>query len=263
MSRRTFQLVVQYDGGAFAGWQRQPAQRTVQGALEDALVRLTQSHIPAVGAGRTDAGVHAFGQSVSVSMPEKWAPDVLRRALNGVLPRDVRCADVREMTADFHARFSATERQYRYLVGTDAESSSPFRYNREWPLGRMPSLDLLTAEADSLRGRHSFRAFAVKGTAPDDDDHLCDVRLCHWELRPGGVALVIAANRFLHHMVRFLVGTMVEVGTRRRNAGTVADLLHAAHNRDVSPPAPACGLYLERVTYPAHMYLAAPHTVAA
>jgi tRNA pseudouridine38-40 synthase len=263
MSRRTFQLVVQYDGEAFAGWQRQPAQRTVQGALEDALTRLTQSHVPAIGAGRTDAGVHALGQSVSVSLPDKWKPDVLRRALNGVLPRDLRCTAVHEMFADFHARFSATERQYRYLVGTDSDSSSPFRYNREWPLGRMPSLELLMGEAEALRGRHSFRAFAVKGTAPADDDHVCDVVACRWELRPGGVALVIAANRFLHHMVRFLVGTMVEVGTGRRAAGSVAEMLRAEHNRDVSPPAPACGLYLERVTYPAHMYLAAPHTVAA
>ena len=210
MSRRTLQLVVQYDGEAFAGWQRQPARRTVQGALEDALTRLMQAHIPAIGAGRTDAGVHALGQAVSVIVPDKWEPDTLRRALNGVLPRDVRCDSVHAMTPDFHARYSAVERQYRYLVGTDGDSGSPFRYNREWPLGRMPSLDLLTSEANALLGDHSFRAFAVKGTARDDDDHRCHVRLCRWELRPGGIALVIAANRFLHHMVRFLVGTMVD-----------------------------------------------------
>lgn len=263
MSRRTLQLLVQYDGEAFAGWQRQPAQRTVQGAIEDALTRLTQNHISAIGAGRTDAGVHALGQSVSVVVPERWEPDALRRALNGVLPRDVRCTGVHAMTSDFHARFSAVERQYRYLIGTDADASSPFRYNREWPLGRAPSLELLDAEAAELVGSHGFRAFAVKGTAADDDDHACDVRLCRWEVRPGGIALVIAANRFLHHMVRFLVGTMVEVGTGRRAPGTVAGLLLAEHNREVSPPAPACGLYLERVTYPAHLYLATSQTAAA
>ncbi len=263
MSRRTLQLVVQYDGEAFAGWQRQPAQRTVQGILEDALARLTQSHVPAIGAGRTDSGVHALGQAVSVIVPEKWEPDNLRRALNGVLPRDVRCAHVHAMLPEFHARFSAIERQYRYLVGTDSDAGSPFRYNREWPLGRLPSLDALSAEADSLIGEHSFRAFAVKGTAPDDDDHRCLVRRCQWELRPGGLALVIAANRFLHHMVRFLVGTMVEIGTARRAPGGVAALLAADDNRDVSAPAPACGLYLEQVTYPAHLYLAASQPAAA
>ena len=263
MSRRTFQLVVQYDGEAFAGWQRQPAQRTVQGALEDALTRLTQNHVPAIGAGRTDAGVHALGQAVSVVVPERWDAEALRRALNGVLPRDVRCARIHTMTHEFHARFSATERQYRYLIGTDADAFSPFRYNREWPIAREPAIGLLAAEAAALVGLHSFRAFAVKGTAPDDDDHACDVRVCRWEQRPDGLSLVIAANRFLHHMVRFVVSTMVEVGNGRRAPGTVAALLRAADNRDVAPPAPACGLYLERVTYPAHLYLAASDTLAA
>ena len=262
MSRRTFQLVVQYDGEAFSGWQRQPAQRTVQGDLEDALNRLMQMHVPAIGAGRTDAGVHALGQSVSVIVPAKWEPATLQRALNGVLARDVRCAAAYEMADSFHARYSAEARQYRYLVGTDADANSPFRYNREWPLGRLPSLDALQHEAVHVVGDHSFRAFAVKGTAPEDDDHRCDVHLCSWELRPGGVALVIAANRFLHHMVRFLVGTMVEVGTGRRAPGSVAALLAADDNRSVSPPAPACGLYLERVSYP-HLYRAAPQPAAA
>ena len=263
MSRRTLQLVVQYDGGAFSGWQRQPAQRTVQGVLEEALGRLMQVHVPAIGAGRTDAGVHAMGQAVSVVVPDRWEPDRLHRAMNGVLPRDVRVAAVHAMTDDFHARFSATERRYRYLVGFDRDAGSPFRYNREWALGRTPDRAMLEAEAASVLGEHTFRAFAVKGTAPADDDHRCDVRHCAWVERDGGAALEIAANRFLHHMVRFLVATMVEVGLGRRPAGSVAALLLAADNRDVAAPAPACGLYLERVTYPSTLYLAAAPAVAA
>ena len=263
MSRRTLQLVIQYDGEAFSGWQRQPAQRTVQGTLEEAFARLMQAHVTVTGAGRTDAGVHAIGQAASVTVPAKWEPATLHRALNAVLPRDVRCAAVFDMAEEFHARFSATARQYRYLVGTDADASSPFRYNREWPLGREPSRALLDQEAAAVLGDHSFRAFAVKGTAPDDDEHRCTVHRCHWESRPGGIALVVAANRFLHHMVRFLVGTMVEVGTGRRPPGAIRMLLEADVNRDVSPPAPACGLYLECVTYPAHLYLAAPPAAAA
>jgi len=263
MSRRTFQLVIQYDGGAFAGWQRQPAQRTVQGVIEQGLTRLTQEHISVTGAGRTDAGVHAIGQAASVLLPAKWESQRLQRALNAVLPRDVRCAEVRPMLETFHARFSATERQYRYLVGTDPDAAGPFRYNREWPLGREPDLALMQAEASSVLGAHSFRAFAVKGTAPAEDDHRCDVRICRWQARQGGFALEIAANRFLHHMVRFLVGTMVEVGTGRRPPGTIAALRAADENRGVSPPAPACGLYLECVTYPPHLYLNAPPAVAA
>lgn len=263
MSRRTLQLVVQYDGEAFAGWQRQPAQRTVQGVLETALERLMQCHVPVTGAGRTDAGVHATGQAAGIQAPERWAVERVQRALNAVLPRDVRCADVREMRPSFHARFSATERRYRYLVGTDADARSPFRYNREWPLSHVPDVALLNAEAASLVGEHAFHSFAVKGTAPEDDDHRCEIRVCRWELRPGGLALVIAANRFLHHMVRFLVGTMVEVGTGRRPPGTLVSLLAQPDNRGVSAPAPACGLYLERVSYPPDLYLGAPPSVAA
>ena len=263
MPCRTFQLVVQYDGGAFAGWQRQPEQRTVQGVLEAALQRLMQTHVTVTGAGRTDAGVHALGQVASVVVPARWDGPTLRRALNAVMPHDVRCADAVEMTAAFHARFSASERQYRYLVGTDDDAASPFRFNREWPLCRRPDVDLLHAEAAQVLGEHSFRAFAVKGTAPAGDDHRCDVRVCRWEERTGGLVLTVAANRFLHHMVRFLVGTMIEVGTDRRAPGAVRALLHADVNRDVSPPAPACGLYLERVSYPAHLYLSPPSGAAA
>ncbi len=263
MSRRTLQLVIQYDGEAFSGWQRQPAQRTVQGALEAGFTRLMQMHVPVIGAGRTDAGVHALGQAASVTVPAKWDPATLHRALNAVLSRDVRCSAVYEMADSFHARFSATTRQYRYLVGTDADAGSPFRYNREWPLSREPNRDFLDQEAAAVLGDHSFRAFAVKGTAPEDDDHHCLVHLCRWDTRPGGLVLVVAANRFLHHMVRFLVGTMVEVGTGRRPPGAIRALLDAGVNRDVSPPAPACGLYLEHVTYPAHFYLATPPAAAA
>ena len=263
MSRRTLQLVVQYDGEAFAGWQRQPAQRTVQGVLESALERLTTTHIPVTGAGRTDAGVHATGQAAGVVVPDKWQPDALRRALNAVLPRDVRCARVHEMADTFHARFSATERSYRFLVGTGADADSPFRYNREWPLQRAPDLERMAAEAADVRGDHCFRSFAVKGTAPADDDHRCVVTTCEWVVRDGGLTLHISANRFLHHMVRFLVGTMVEVGIGRRAPGTVRQLLQATDNRGVSAPAPACGLYLHRVTYPSALYLAEPPALAA
>jgi tRNA pseudouridine38-40 synthase len=263
MSRRTLQLVIQYDGEAFAGWQRQPAQRTVQGVLEDGLTRLMQMHVPVIGAGRTDAGVHALGQAASIQVPEKWETERLHRALNAVLPRDVRCSDVVEMLPAFHARYSATSRRYRYLIGTDRDAAGPFRYNREWAIDRPLDVALLSVEAASLLGEHAFLAFAVKGTAPEGDDHRCIVHECRWEPRPGGLALVIAANRFLHHMVRFLVGTMVEVGLGRRTTGTVAELLTSSVNDRVAAPAPACGLYLERVTYPSHLYAARPPAAAA
>jgi tRNA pseudouridine38-40 synthase len=255
MAARTLQLVLHYDGAGFAGWQRQRSERTVQGVLEEALARLCAGPVKVVGAGRTDAGVHATGQAAGVQVPEKWTPASLRRAMNAVLPDDCWVAAAFEMRPEFHARYAATARRYRYLVGTDEQARSPFR--RRWELAVPHALDVvrLREEAAALPGEHEFRAFAVRGTAPADDDHRCIVRDATWLEREGGLAFVVEANRFLHHMVRFLVGTMLEVALGRRDAGTIARLLGASDNTDVSPPAPAHALYLERVEYPRELYL--------
>jgi tRNA pseudouridine38-40 synthase len=156
---------------------------------------------------------------------------------------------------DFHARFSATARRYAYLVGTDEEAHSPFRRTREWALARPPGRALLDEAAMRLLGEHSFRAFAVRGTAPADDHHRCVIHEACWRERPGGLAFVVEANRFLHHMVRFLVGTMIDVATGRRPGDDILRLLAAGDNSEVSPPAPPHALYLERCATPADLYL--------
>jgi tRNA pseudouridine38-40 synthase len=262
MPARTVQLVLHYDGAQFSGWQRQPRARTVQGVLEDALGRVCATPTAALGSGRTDAGVHARGQAVGVRVPERWSPAALRRALNGVLPEDVWVAAAYEMRAEFHARFSATARRYCYSVGLDDAARSPFRRRWEWAYGRPASAELLAREAAELVGEHHFRAFAVRGTARADDDHRCVVREAVWREHAGGVSFEIEANRFLHHMVRFLVGTMLDVASGRREPGTIARLLSAGDNSEVSSPAPPHALYLERVEYPPHLYLPSvgPHT---
>jgi tRNA pseudouridine38-40 synthase len=253
--RASFQLVLHYDGGAFAGWQRQPGTRTVQGELERALHAVCGEPTAALGSGRTDAGVHARGQAVGVRVAPRWTAERLRRAVNAHLPADVWVADAFAMTPAFHARFSAERRRYAYHVGTDALAMSPFRRDREWPLGRALPLSVLSAEAAALPGTHTFRAFAIAKTAPADDDHRCAIHRAEWEEHDGRVVFHIEANRFLHHMVRFLVGTMVEVALGRRPAGTIATLLEAADNRGTPRPAPPQGLFLEQVTYPPTLYL--------
>ena len=255
MEKRALQLVIQYDGAGFAGWQRQPEMRTVQGVLEEAMERLCGTRIPVLGAGRTDAGVHALGQAAGVRVTDRWTSSELMRALNAVLPRDVRVSACHAMRDDFHARFSATSRSYRYLVGTDSDADSPFRSARELAWKRPLDRSVLDDSAAMIEGTHCFRGFAVKGTAPETDDHRCNVTAARWVDRDGGLAFCITANRFLHHMVRFLVGTMLDVGSGRREAAVIPRLLKSADNRDVSPPAPAHGLYLERVEYPEELYL--------
>jgi tRNA pseudouridine38-40 synthase len=254
---RTMQLVLQYDGAGFSGWQRQPAERTVQEALEDALERLCGMSVKALGSGRTDAGVHARGQAVGVTVPARWSPSELRRALNAVLPGDVWVARVDEMRPEFHARYSATSRRYRYVVGTDDEARSPFRSRYELAFGHPLDRGALDAVARMVEGDHCFRGFAVRGTAPPHDDHRCIVQAACWRGRPADCGLVfeIEANRFLHHMVRFLVGTMLDVASGRRPADDVASLLGAADNQEVSAPVPPHALFLERVTYPVELYL--------
>ena len=266
MAERTVQLVLHYDGAEFSGWQRQPDQRTVQGVLEDALERLYNEHVAALGSGRTDAGVHARGQAVGVRVPDRWVDggvsgsgvQKLRRALNAILPSDVWVASAVVMLDEFHARYSAVSRQYSYYVGTDDEAHSPFRGRYELAVGQPLDRGALDAAAALVEGEHCFRGFAVLRTAPARDDHRCRVTNARWRERPGGLVFEIEANRFLHHMVRFLIGTMLDVASGRRPLGDVACLLGAADNREVSPPAPPHALFLDRVVYPRALYAETP-----
>jgi len=255
MAERTVQLVLHYDGARFSGWQRQPDQRTVQGVVEQALERLCGGPVPALGSGRTDAGVHARGQAVGVRPPDRWNAARLRRALNAILPEDVWVAASFEMRPEFHARYSAVSRRYSYYIGTDEEARSPFRRPREFAVDRPMDRTSLDRAAALLEGEHCFRAFAVLGTAPAHDNHRCVVSTARWCDRPGGLRFEIEANRFLHHMVRFLVGTMIDIATGQRPFEDFAALLEAPDNSDVSPPAPPHALFLDHVTYPRAFYL--------
>jgi tRNA pseudouridine38-40 synthase len=254
---RTVQLVLHYDGAHFAGWQRQPEQRTVQGVLEDALAQLCGTPVAAMAAGRTDAGVHARGQAVGVRAPAKWESAALRRALNAVLPPDVWVAAAHDMRSEFHARYDATARRYSYYVGTDEQAHSPFRRRWEWPVYQPLERSRLDAAAATLHGEHRFLAFAVRGTAPPDDEHWCTIHHAEWRDRAGGLVFEIEANRFLHHMVRFLVGTMIDVAAGRRAAESFSTLLTAENNLETSAPAPANALFLDVVRYPRDLYLTA------
>lgn len=261
MTERMVQLVLHYDGAGFAGWQRQSSERTVQGTLEASLAKLCDTPVAALGAGRTDAGVHARGQAVGVRLPEKWDAVALRRALNAVLPPDVWVARSFEMHSAFHARYSALTRRYAYYLGTDECANSPFRRRWEWALARGGAGDerlsrsLLDRSAAAVCGEHSFRGFAVQGTAPASDDHKCTVLHSAWRDRRGGLVYEIEANRFLHHMVRFLVGTMVDIAASRRPPEDIDTLLTADDNKRASPPAPAHALVLDAVRYPDDLYV--------
>ncbi|MBE0595482.1 MAG: tRNA pseudouridine(38-40) synthase TruA [Gemmatimonadales bacterium] len=246
----SFYAVLHYAGQGFAGWQSQPHTRTVQSEVEGALARLAGHRVVCHAAGRTDAGVHALGQVVSFTMPRAWAPDDLLRALRAVTPDDLWVARVGVAFPGFHARRDARSRRYRYVVGCDAAAFSPFRRPFEWALGLPLDGDALAAAATAIRGEHDFRAYAAVGQ--DKPHYRCDVSRAEWAARPDahGFIFTIEADRFLHHMVRFLVGTMVDAARGRRPLEDVARLLTITENRETSPPAPPQGLYLVHVSYP-------------
>jgi tRNA pseudouridine38-40 synthase len=256
VTSRPFLAVIQYDGSGFAGWQRQPVARTVQAEFEAVLERLMGRPTTATGAGRTDAGVHALGQGVGFIGSAHWVtqPDDLRRALNSLLPRELWVQQVHLMRPAFDARRSAMARRYRYVIGTDEAGSSPFRRPYEWALGRTLDVAALETAAKELVGEHDFRGLAAAGA--NTAHYRCRVALAHWAPRADGAGMTftVEADRFLHHMVRFVVGTMVDIALGRRPPADFSRLLAATDNLAASPPAPPQGLYLEAVRYPADLY---------
>lgn len=249
-SRRRFRLTLHYDGSYFQGWQAQSRGRTVQGELESALKRLTGQGHRVTASGRTDTGVHATGQVVALTLPPRWDVPELHRALNALLPQDVWVEEVRRVPEGFHPRFHAVARSYRYQVGMVPLAESPFFRAWCWPMPRETDLDLLHRAAALIPGQRSFKAFAKTGQ--EHRGHVCRVTEASWgPWGDVGIAFRITANRFLHHMVRYLVGTMVEVGWGRRPLEEMRSLLEDPDTEFVmSRPAPPEGLFLSRVHYP-------------
>lgn len=244
---RRIRLTVHYDGSGFHGWQVQPDVRTVQAELEGALSRLADRPITTTAAGRTDTGVHATGQVVGVDMPAKWTAAALEKSLNAILPGDIWAADAESVPPSFHARYDAVARGYIYRLGTGPESMSPFRRRWCWPVRDELDAGILRETADALRGRHSFRGYAKAGQP--ERGYECQVHVARWVEWRGGLELRIVANRFLHHMVRYLTGTMVDAARGRRRPEDVAGLLDEESGLETSPPAPPEGLFLARVYY--------------
>jgi tRNA pseudouridine38-40 synthase len=183
-------------------------------------------------------------------MPGRWQPSTLHRALNALLPPEIWVARLGAAPEGFHARRHATSRCYRYVVGCDAAAHSPFRWPLEWALGQPLDAQLLEAAAGEVAGEHDFRAFSAVGQRKPH--YRCQVAVSRWDGRPNaeGFIFTIEADRFLHRMVRFLVGTMVDVARGRRPLEDIGRLLRSTSNAETSPPAPPHGLYLVGARYP-------------
>ncbi len=246
---RRLRLTLEYDGGGFRGWQLQPGQRTVQGVVETAFQQVLQAEVRVVGAGRTDAGVHARGQVAHADVPGALAPLALRRALNAVLPADLAVIELREAAPDFHARRNARSKSYVYRILNRAVPS-PERRGVTWHIRSRLDLDAMREAAAILRGEHDFAAFrGAHGGAPAGESTLRTLDRLE-VVREGDEVRIVAAGRsFLRHMVRNLAGTLVDVGLGRSSPDDVAAILASRERARAGPTGPPHALCLERVCY--------------
>jgi len=241
-----FRLKLAYDGAAYHGWQKQPQLKTVQGVLEGALMRLTRTCGNLNASGRTDAGVHALDQVVSFSADTSLSPDNLLRALNSLLPSDIVVTEVTYVPEDFHARYSAKSKVYLYMIWKDP-FPSPFYYRYSWHIPFPLNLETMEEAAGHLLGTHDFSAFrATSGKDRNPQRNLLRIDLVSEE---SFLKMFVEADAFLHHMVRNIVGTLVEIGRGRFLSYQSKVILESRDRRKAGPTAPPQGLFLYRVNY--------------
>ena len=242
--RQTYRLVIEYDGTDFRGWQLQKSGRTVQGCFEEAIFKLFGERVRVSSAGRTDAGVHASGQVVHFRVQNPRSIDIVFKALNCLLPPDVRVLKVELSKESFHSRFSACWRGYEYRI-----AKSPMAIGRQycwWGQSGL-DLDLMRSASGYCFGTHNFRSFAHPN--PKEKHYLSTVYRQEWFETDKYYTFQIDANRFLHGMVRFLVGTFVDVSRGRIDPMQIPEILEAQDVRRAGQKAPSFGLVLRVVGY--------------
>ena len=245
MAVKNYKLCIQYDGTNFHGWQVQAKGRTIQGDIEDVLSSIfPNDKITLLGAGRTDAGVHALGLIANVKLLEKLSEKKLKDALNGNLEKDIYIDSVEIVENGFHARFSATARDYEYRF---IKNFSPIMRNYATFLKWNIDINLLNECAELLIGVHDFTLFCKASS--EVKNKVCNIIESYWFESNGMLVFKIKANRFLQHMVRYLVGTMLEVARGRYTLSEFSALLDYSIEKVMVVRAPAKGLYLTRVYY--------------
>jgi tRNA pseudouridine38-40 synthase len=251
MATKNIKLVIEYDGTGYAGWQVQKNQKSIQGELLKAIESVTRRRVPLTGAGRTDAGVHALGQVANFVIDHDLEPARYRDAMNFYLPPDIRVRDSSEAAADFDARRDARWKRYRYLVGL--ERSAVYRQQR-WEITYPVSLERLRRAAQETIGEHDFSPFCVVSSRKENND--CIIYSARWRQVGNLLVFEIRGNRFLHSMVRSLVGAMVNLAWENPDKNKLnltldrfADIIKVPSEVRTTFTAPPQGLYLVSVNY--------------
>lgn len=245
MSR--YKLTIEYDGARYAGWQRQDNARTVQQALEEAALALNGQPTVVTGAGRTDSGVHALGQVAHVDLLKPLPAGKVRDALNAHLrPHPIAVLESEDAAPEFHARFDATGRSYIYRI-ISRRADLTLDKHRAWRVAAALDAGAMHAAAQALVGRHDFSTFRYIHCQADSPVKTLDsIRV---QRKAEEIIVETTARSFLHHQVRSMVGSLVEVGRGRQEVRWISDILHAADRTLCGPVAPAAGLYLASVSY--------------
>lgn len=252
---RNIRLTLQYDGTDYAGWQCQRAEKTIQSAVEEAVSRLTGQPVKLAGAGRTDAGVHALAQVAAFRTSSALPADTIRRALNAVLPPDIRVASALDEAEEFHPRFDAKAKRYFYLV-SNSQTVSPFLMRYVWKVPFGLDAALMREAARHLIGRRDFKAFMASGSGVKDTvremrsieiEEMDGIDFLGAQIGGRFLKFSFEGDGFLRHMVRAMVGTLIEIG--RGRTLDVPSIMASGQRRLAGPSAPARGLFLERIIY--------------
>ena len=246
-SERNVKLLLEYDGTRFHGWQVQPGRRTVQGEVERALEVLLRHPARVRVAGRTDAGVHAWGQVCCVRTGSELDPDRLLRGLNGILPRDVSVSGVEDVSPDFDPRYAAVSKRYVYRI-LNRVGRTALRRQRCWHLWQPLDLEAMHAALRPLRGEHDFSAFRAAdcpNRQPVKTLHVAELSAAHQPY----LEITLVCGGFLKQMARIIVGTVVEVGQGHRSAADIPRVLASGDRQQAGRTAPASGLFLMEILY--------------
>ena len=245
----SFKIVLAYDGTDFVGWQRQANGLSVQALIEDALRALDGREVTVTAAGRTDAGVHALGQAAVFTIARELGPDALARALNAQLPHAIRVLTAEYAPPGFHARFGARSKTYRYCLW-NSDVMSPFERRYAWHVPGPLDVEAMRTAARLLEGRHDFAAFqATGGSVATTEREIFVSRIADGHPQSAMLTYEVTGAGFLRHMVRIIVGSLVEIGRGRQPIEWISRVIASRDRAAAGPTAPPHGLFLVRVDY--------------
>jgi len=254
---RYIRLLIEYDGTNYHGWQSQKSDGTIQDIMSEKIASITGEKVRLTGASRTDAGVHALGQVAAFGTESRLASEVLMRAMNAKLPMDIRILAAAEAESSFHPRYDASEKSYFYLLSTSRRHSA-FLYKYVWYINAEVDFASMKEAVSTILGEHDFSSFRGSGCGAKnpirtvvaaDVTRLDEINFMTASLKGDFIKIRIEANAFLRHMVRNIVGTLVEVSRGRISPSDFKKILESCDRKAAGPTAPAKGLFLDKITY--------------